>query len=89
MTKATESLAKYARKVSREPMVLTDGGKPVAALVSIKNADRETVMLSTHPKFLALIGRSRARLKSEGGISGKEVRRRLASKRTTHRQKSA
>ena len=85
MSKATASLAKYAREVGHEPVVLTERGKPIAALVAIENADRETVTLSTHPEFLALIGRARARLKSEGGISGKEMRRRLASKRTAHK----
>ena len=53
----------------------------------IENADRETVALSGHPAFLALIERSRARHISEGGISGKEMRRRLAPKRTTQNTK--
>jgi antitoxin (DNA-binding transcriptional repressor) of toxin-antitoxin stability system len=75
--KATAPLAKYARELKKEPVILTVGKKPVAALVSIENADLETVTLSTHPKFLALIERSRARQKSEGGISSTEMRRRL------------
>jgi len=75
--KATGSLAKYARDLNKEPVILTVGGKPVAALVPIENADLETVTLSTHPKFLALIERSRTRQKSEGGISSAEMRRRL------------
>jgi hypothetical protein len=45
--------------------------------VSIPNADIETVSLSNNPKFIALIERSRARQKSEGGISSEEMRRRL------------
>jgi antitoxin (DNA-binding transcriptional repressor) of toxin-antitoxin stability system len=81
LARATDSLAKYARKVSKEPVVLTVGGKPVAALVGIENADAETVALSTSPRFIALIERSRARQKSEGGISGSEMRRRLGLKR--------
>ena len=75
--RATGSLAKYARDLNKEPVILTVGGKPVAALVPIENADLETVTLSTHPKFLALIERSRTRQKSEGGISSAEMRRRL------------
>jgi prevent-host-death family protein len=85
MTKATASLAKYARQASQEPVIVTEDGKPVAALISIENADRETVTLSTNPQFLALIERSRARHKSEGGISSKEMRRRLGPKRTTQK----
>jgi hypothetical protein len=37
----------------------------------------ETVKLSSHPQFLALIERSRARQKEEGGVSSSELRRRL------------
>lgn len=83
MTKATAPLAEYARDVNKEPVILTADGKPVAALVSIENADLETVTLSTHPQFIALIERSRARQKTEGGISSAEMRRRLGLKKTT------
>lgn len=82
MAKATAPLAKYVQDVSKEPVVLTLGGRPIAALVPIENADLETVTLSTHSQFLALIERSRSRQKSEGGISSKEMRRRLGLKRT-------
>ncbi len=77
MVKATAPLVEYARDISIEPVILTVNGKPVAALVSIENADLETVTLSTHSQFLALIERSRARQKAEGGISSAEMRRRL------------
>lgn len=80
MAKATAPLAEYARDVDKEPVILTVNDKPVAALVSIENADLETVTLSTHPQFLALIERSRARQKAEGGISSQEMRRRLGLK---------
>ena len=81
---ATASLAAYARHVRKEPVILTTHGKPVAALILITNADLETMMLSIHPKFRALIERSRARLKSERGVSGAELRRRLWLKPRTH-----
>jgi len=38
-------------------------------------ADDETVSLSTNQSFLAIIERSRSRLKKEGGISSAELRR--------------
>lgn len=85
MTKARESLSSYARHVKKEPVILTVRGKPVAALVSIENADLETVTLSTDPRFIAIIERSRARQKSEGGISSEEMRRRLGTKRRRKR----
>jgi antitoxin (DNA-binding transcriptional repressor) of toxin-antitoxin stability system len=79
LVKATAPLAAYAQDVDvdKQTMVLTRGGKPVVALVPIENADMETVTLSTHPQFLALIERSRARQNTQGGISSDEMRRRL------------
>jgi hypothetical protein len=56
-------------------------GKPFAAVVPIRNADEETVSLSTNRKFLAIIERSRSRTKKEGAISSKELRRRLGLKK--------
>lgn len=61
---------------------MTRKGKPIAALVSLENADLETVALGTNRKFLALIERSRARHREEGGISADEMRRRLGVKKT-------
>lgn len=71
---ATAPLADYAEKVGQEPLILTDGNRPVAALVPIENTDLETASLSTNPQFLALIERSRVRYKAEGGVSGEEMR---------------
>ena len=76
---ATDPLRDYARRMGKEAVVLTDDGKPVAALVAIDNADWETVALSTSPQFIDLIQRSRARHAREGGIPAADLRRRLAS----------
>ncbi len=81
IAKATGSLAEYAKEVSKEPIIVTVKGKPTAALVPIENADVETVTLSTNAQFIALIERSRARQKAEGGISSAEMRRRLGLKK--------
>jgi prevent-host-death family protein len=74
---AKAPLAEYTAEVDKEPVIVTSRGKPIAALVSIENADLETVSLSTNPQFLELIERSRVRHRAEGGISSEEMRRRL------------
>ena len=51
----------------------------------MKHADLEDVALSTNPKFIALIERSRARQKAEGSISSDEMRRRLGLPRGKRR----
>jgi antitoxin (DNA-binding transcriptional repressor) of toxin-antitoxin stability system len=61
------------------PVVVTDDGQPVAALVMLEHTDLETVPLSSDPEFLELIRSSRARHAQEGGLSSAEVRRRLGS----------
>jgi prevent-host-death family protein len=77
MKRATAPLADYARDVDKEPVIVTEHGRPIAALMPVENADRETVALSTNPQFLALIERSRRRHEAEGGVSTEEMRRRL------------
>jgi prevent-host-death family protein len=76
-TDANAPLADYAADISSGPLVVTNHGQPVAALVPIENTDLETVALSTNPEFLDLIERSRARIRAEGGISREEMRRRF------------
>ncbi|MDZ7619533.1 MAG: hypothetical protein U1E05_21240 [Patescibacteria group bacterium] len=74
---ATRTLADYASEIQSGAIVVTDHGRPVAALVPIENADLETVSLSTNRRFLDLIERSRSRVRDEGGVSGEEMRRRF------------
>ena len=76
-TDATQTLAEYASGIESGPVIVTDQGSPVAALVAIKNADLETVVLSTNEDFLRLIERSRTRVREEGGVSSEEMRRRF------------
>jgi antitoxin (DNA-binding transcriptional repressor) of toxin-antitoxin stability system len=83
---ATRPLAEYARRLKKTPVLLTVQGKPVAALVSVANADAETIALSTNERFLALIERSRARHKVEGGVSAAEMRKHLGLRKRTQRR---
>jgi antitoxin (DNA-binding transcriptional repressor) of toxin-antitoxin stability system len=79
LEKATKTLGESAREAGTEPLVVTQSGKPVAILLPLGNADLETVSLSTNPRFLELIERSRSRLAEEGGLSSEGVRRQLGS----------
>jgi hypothetical protein len=72
---ATEPLAQYAQKVDEGPLVVTAAGQPIAVVIGVENADLETLVMSNHPGFLALIERSRARQEKEGGVPSEEVRR--------------
>lgn len=78
---AQGSLAEYVRHKDEFPLLITEGGEPVAALLAVPNADVETISLSTNPQFLAIIERSRQRLAAEGGITAEEMRKRLGMTR--------
>lgn len=84
MAEATASLAEYVRVADQEPIVLTARGRPVAVLVPVEGVDLESLALSTHPDFIALIERSRLRQQAEGGIGSAEIRRRLGLGAPTH-----
>ena len=74
---ATATLAEYVAEIESGPVIVTSEGRPVAALVPIKNTDLETVPLSANRDFLELIERSRARVQADGGIPSEEMRRRF------------
>ena len=60
LSQASRSLAEYADELDDEIVVLTKKNRPVAAIVPLRNVDSESLSLSTSPKFLRLIRRSRA-----------------------------
>lgn len=74
---ADASLADYASGLSEEPVIVTQNGKPIAALVNLENVDFETISLSSNPKFKEMVERSRASRREKGGISSAEMRQRL------------
>jgi len=74
---AQGSLSEYAGHEEDLPLIVTDQGRPVAALVAVPNTDLESISLSTNPEFLRLIERSRHRQSQEGGLSAEEMRKRL------------
>jgi antitoxin (DNA-binding transcriptional repressor) of toxin-antitoxin stability system len=77
ISQATGPLGQYARQLDDTPLVLTDQGRPVAALMAIDEADLESWTLSTNPKFLALIEQARAQHRTGAGLTTDEVRREL------------
>jgi len=74
---ANDSLREYVPQTQKGPIVVTSRGKPVAALISLRGVDEETLSLSTNPQFMKIINRSRCRYRRDGGISLGELRARL------------
>jgi prevent-host-death family protein len=61
--KASGPLSEYAEKARKDPIIVVKRGKPLAAVMPIRNADEGTLALSTNRKFLKIINRSRARVR--------------------------
>jgi len=77
VTQATNSLEHYARELGQEPLVLTEGGHAIAALLPIDDADVESMALSLSPRFQAVIDRARAEYRNGASLSAEDVRREL------------
>ena len=82
LSKASRSLAEYATELTDQIVVVTDGDRPLAALVPLKNVDRESLALSTHPEFMKLINRSRTDFKLGKTVSLNEMRSRVRRMRS-------
>jgi len=80
LAEATDSLSEYTRKARKEPVIVTRHGKPVAMLRSLTEDEWEDFVVSTDPRFIALIERSRARYKPGTGIPLAEIMRKYGIK---------
>lgn len=63
LEKAIKPLSEYAKEVNKEILILKSKNKAVAAIVSLKNVDKESICLSTNPEFLEIIENSRKEFK--------------------------
>jgi prevent-host-death family protein len=90
IAEATGSLSEYARQIRRGPVVVTRRGRPVAVVVAVEGLDLETLSLSSSADFIALIERSRASYRANGGQSLDEIRDRYGLRpKATGRRKHA
>lgn len=93
MPKELQALLKFAEASEQDTVVFTDKKRPVAALVSLRKVDRESLALSTNPQFWRIIETARKEIRAGRTISlealekkygmsaPKEVLQRTAQKR--------
>lgn len=72
---ALKPLSEYADELDDDIVVLTSGNRPIAALVPLKNVDRESWALSTNDDFLELIEQARTEFQEGKTISFEEMKR--------------
>ena len=72
---ASKPLSDYAEALDDDILVVTSRKKPVAALVPLKDVDREALALSTNPEFRAIIEAARAEFRVGKRLSLEEMKR--------------
>jgi prevent-host-death family protein len=77
LNQANDSLGQAVRSLAGEPIVVTEDGMPVAALVPIDELELESLSLGNNPRFLAIIDEARAQCRQGLGLSSEAVRREL------------
>jgi len=76
---ASKSLAEYTRDLEDDFVVLTSNSKPVAAIVSLKNVDPESLALSTNAEFLEAIDAARRECAAGQTISLSEMKEKFGT----------
>ena len=69
LPKEIESLLDVAEAAEEETLVFTKKRRPVAALVSLKKVDRESLALSINPQFLRIIETARKEIRAGKTVS--------------------
>jgi PHD/YefM family antitoxin component YafN of YafNO toxin-antitoxin module len=77
LKKASKTLADYATRLGSESIVITSNKKPLAALVSLRGVERESLSLSLSPAFLKIIRRARAEVRRGEVYSLNQIKQEL------------
>jgi len=64
LPKELQSFLEVAETAEEETLVFTEKKRPVAALVSLRKVDRESLALSTNPEFLKIIDTARKEIRA-------------------------
>lgn len=64
MPKELRPLLEFAEASAPETLVFTEKRRPVAALVSLRKVDRESLALSTNPEFWRIIETARKEIRA-------------------------
>jgi antitoxin (DNA-binding transcriptional repressor) of toxin-antitoxin stability system len=86
ITKASRSLAEYAIALNGDIVVVTKDNQPLAALVPLRNIDRESWALSSHPEFRRLMAKARREIAKGKTLSLEELRMRALRPRTSSKR---
>jgi PHD/YefM family antitoxin component YafN of YafNO toxin-antitoxin module len=75
LPKEIQPFLDVAEAAEEEALVFTKKQRPVAALVSLRKVDRESLALSTNPQFLKIIETARKEVRAGKTISLEDLQR--------------
>ena len=78
-----------AETAETETLVFTEKKRPVAALVSLRNVDRESLALSTNSQFLGILEKARKEIRAGKAASLESVERKFELDAPKKRRKRA
>ena len=74
VNEASKSLSDYTYELNDQIIVVTSNHEPIAALVSLKHVDKESLALSTNPDFMELIQSARDEIQAGYMFSLEEMK---------------
>ena len=77
LPKELQSFLEVAETSREETLVFTEKKRPVAALVSLRRVDRESLALSTNPEFLKIIETARREIRAKKTTSLEALERKF------------
>ena len=89
LPKELQSFLEVAESAEEDTLLFTKKKRPVAALVSLRKVDRESLALSTNPQFLRIIEAARKEVRAGKTISLEELARKFKVSRGRQRSRSA
>jgi PHD/YefM family antitoxin component YafN of YafNO toxin-antitoxin module len=89
LPKELEAFLKLAEAAKEDTLLFTARRKPVAALVSLRNVDRESLQLSTNPDFLKIIAASRKEIRAGKTVALQKLEAKLRQTSTKKRRRLA
>ena len=78
LPKQLQPLLEAAETAEQDTLVFTDKKRPVAALVSLRKVDRESLALSMNREFMTIIDRARKEIRAGKCDSLEAIERKLA-----------
>ena len=79
LPKELQSFLEVAETAEEETLVFTEKKRPVAALVSLRKVDRESLALSTNPEFLKIIETARKEIRAGKTIALEALERKFVA----------